>query len=127
MQDLREEDSLGLDELDQLESDLNDFTDSKGDDLFKDTIQINDNDDKPSVSFEEPKLTTTIVILQLLLGMDLKSLMIFQSILKQKHQVNQHKVKKMHFVKSFNFYESLKCLNKKVFSCQKSIQWSLLY
>ena len=48
-------DSLGLDELDQLESDLNEFTDSKGDDLFKDTIQIND-DDKPSVSFEEPKL-----------------------------------------------------------------------
>ena len=50
-------DSLGLDELDQLESDLNDFTDNKGDDLFKDSIQINENDDKPSVSFEEPKLT----------------------------------------------------------------------
>ena len=51
-------DSLGLDELDQLESDLNDFTDNKGDDLFKDTIQINESDDKPSVSFEEPKLTS---------------------------------------------------------------------
>ena len=49
-------DSLGLDELDQLESDLNDFGDgNKSDGLFKDSIHI--SDDKPSVSFEEPKLT----------------------------------------------------------------------
>lgn len=48
--------SLGLDELDQLESELNDFSETKGDGLFKDSIQINNNE-KPSVSFEEPKLT----------------------------------------------------------------------
>ena len=37
-------DSLGLDELDQLESELNDFTDNKGDDLclYKDSAKIVD-------------------------------------------------------------------------------------
>mgnify|MGYP003963521503 FL=1 len=55
--DAGSKDSLGLDELDQLESELNDFSDTNksGGGLFNDRIHI--NDDKPSVSFEEPKLT----------------------------------------------------------------------
>ena len=55
------EDGLGLDELDKLESDLNEIADtsSSKDDLFKDSIpSISINEEKPSVSFEEPNLTS---------------------------------------------------------------------
>ena len=52
------DDSLGLDELDKLESDLNDITENymSKDSLFKDSIH-NIEEIKPSVSFEEPNLT----------------------------------------------------------------------
>ena len=52
------DDGLGLDELDKLESDLNDITENSmsKDSLFKDSIS-NIEEVKPSVSFEEPNLT----------------------------------------------------------------------
>ena len=54
----KDPDGLGLDELDQLETDLNEIADastSKGD-IFSDSIRL--DEPKPSVSFEEPKLAS---------------------------------------------------------------------
>ena len=58
----RDPDGLGLDELDKLESDLNEIADLSitKDNLFSDSINIT-NETKPSVSFEEPKLTNNNV------------------------------------------------------------------
>jgi|UniRef100_A0A6C0IL02 hypothetical protein len=54
----KDPDGLGLDELDQLETDLNDIAGSSAskNDIFSDTIRLDDS--KPSVSFEEPNLSS---------------------------------------------------------------------